>query len=124
MGEGWSDWYGLTMLSEPGDNVNGVYAVGGYATYLLSGLTTNYYFGIRRYPYSTDMTKNPLTSKDIDPGQASTHAGIPRSPIAGTTADGVHNQGEVWCVTLWDARQFDCQAWLRGGQPVDSPVGD
>ena len=104
MGEGWSDWYGLTMLSEPGDNVNGVYAVGGYATYLLSGLTTNYYFGIRRYPYSTDMTKNPLTFKDIDPGQASTHAGIPRSPIAGTTADGVHNQGEVWCVTLWDAR--------------------
>ncbi len=104
MGEGWSDWYALTMLSEPGDDVNGVYAKGGYATYLFSGLTTNYYFGIRRYPYSTDMLKNPLTFKDINPTQASTHPGIPRSPVIGTTADEVHNMGEVWCVALWDAR--------------------
>lgn len=104
MGEGWSDWYGLALLSEPGDDLNGAYAAGAYATYLLSGLTTNYYFGIRRYPYSTDMSKNPLTFRDIDPGQASTHQGVPRSPIIGTTADEVHNSGEVWSVTLWDAR--------------------
>ena len=51
MGEGWSDWYGLSLLSEAGDDTNGVYAAGGYATYLFSGLgMTNYYFGIRRYP--------------------------------------------------------------------------
>ena len=37
MGEGWSDFYPLALLSEPGDDVNGVYASGGYATYLLSG---------------------------------------------------------------------------------------
>ncbi len=104
MGEGWSDWYPLTMLSEPGDDVNGVYAAGGYATYQFSGLTQNYYFGIRRYPYCTDLTKNPLTFRDIDPAQASTHAGVPRSPIIGSTADEVHNSGEVWCVTLWEAR--------------------
>ena len=104
MGEGWSDWYALTLLSEPGDDVNGNYAAGAYATYLLGGLTQNYYFGIRRYPYTTDMTRNPLTFKDIDTGQASSHPGTPRSSIIGTTANEVHNQGEVWCVTLWEAR--------------------
>src|SRR4051812_26059374 len=55
MGEGWSDFYGLTLLSEAADNVNGNYATGGYATYLLDGLfSQNYYSGIRRYPYSTN----------------------------------------------------------------------
>jgi hypothetical protein len=104
MGEGWSDFYALSFLSEAGDDVNGVYASGGYVTYLLGGLTQNYYYGIRRYPYCTDMSKNPLTFKDIDPSQASTHTGVPRSPIIGTTANEVHNMGEVWCVTLWEAR--------------------
>lgn len=104
MGEGWSDFYGLAELSEAGDDLNGNYAAGGYATYLLGGLTQNYYFGIRRYPYSTNLTKNPLTFKDIDPLLASSHTGIPRSSIIGSTANEVHNVGEVWCVTLWEAR--------------------
>ena len=116
MGEGWSDFYALTLLSEAGDDVNGVYAAGGYATYLLSGLTQNYYYGIRRYPYCTDMTKNPLTFKDIDPAQASTHPGIPRSTIIGNTANEVHNMGEVWCVTLWDVRAnlINKYGWASG----------
>ena len=105
MGEGWSDFYALSLLSEPGDNVNGCYACGAYVSYLLSGeFTTNYYFGIRRYPYTTDTTKNPLTFKDIDPVQASPHSGIPRSRIISTKSDEVHNMGEVWGATLWDAR--------------------
>lgn len=104
LGEGWSDFYALALLSESGDDVNGCYATGGYATYQLSGLTQNYYFGIRRYPYSLDLSKNPLTFKDIDPAQASAHAGIPISPIIGNAANEVHNMGEVWCVTLWETR--------------------
>ncbi|MGA2139353.1 MAG: M36 family metallopeptidase [Verrucomicrobiia bacterium] len=104
MGEGWSDFYAESLLSQISDDPNAAYANGGYVTYQLSGLTQNYYFGIRRYPYSTDMTKNPLTFKDIDPSQASAHTGVPRSPIIGTAANEVHNMGEVWCVTLWGAR--------------------
>src|SRR2546426_4749558 len=76
-----------------------------YASYRLSGLPQNYYSGIRRYPYSTNMSKNPLTFKDIDPTQASSHPGIPVSPVfVSGAADEVHHQGEVWGVTLWDAR--------------------
>jgi uncharacterized repeat protein (TIGR01451 family) len=126
MGEGWSDFYGLSLLSEAGDDVNGVYAAGGYATYQLSGMTQNYYFGIRRYPYCTDMTKNPLTFKDIDPAQASAHTGIPRSSIIGTTANEVHNMGEVWCVTLWDARAnlINAYGWAVGNQLMLQLVTD
>jgi hypothetical protein len=105
MGEGWSDFYALCLLSEAGDDVDGNFAAGSYATYLLtSTFQDNYYYGIRRYPYSSQLTKNPLTFKDIDPAQASLHTGIPRSPAIGTTADEVHNMGEVWCATLWSAR--------------------
>ncbi len=104
MGEGWSDFYALSLLSEPGDDPNGCYPAGSYATRSLSNLTTNYYYGIRRYPYSTDPSKNPLTFRDIDPAQASVHAGIPRSPIISNTANEVHNQGEVWGSALWELR--------------------
>ena len=107
MGEGWSDFYALALLSEAGDDANAATAMGGYATYQFFGLTQNYYFGIRRYPYSTDLTKNPLTFRDIDPAQASAHAGVSISPIfpfSAANANEVHNQGEVWCVTLWEAR--------------------
>ncbi len=104
MGEGWSDFYGLALLAKPGDDVHGNHVMGGYATLGFNGLTQNYYFGIRRYPYTTDMTKNPLTFRDIDPTQASLHSGIPRSPAVGSAANSVHNAGEVWCVTLWEAR--------------------
>ncbi len=107
MGEGWSDFYALSLLSQPGDDPNANYPMGGYATLQFAGLAENYYYGIRRYPYTTDMSKNPLTFKDIDPSQAVSHAGIPISPINPFNplfADEVHNQGEVWCVTLWGAR--------------------
>ncbi len=104
MGEGWSDFYALSLLSKAGDDPNANYIEGGYVTQNFGGLAQNYYYGIRRYPYTTDMTKNPLTFKDIDPTQASTHAGVPRSPVIGSTASEVHNAGEVWFMALWEAR--------------------
>ena len=107
MGEGWSDFYALSLLSQPSDNPDAVYAMGGYPTFQLGGLTQNYYYGIRHFPYSTDTAKNPFTFKDIDPTQISPHAGVPRSPIYpfnAQEASEVHHQGEVWCVMLWEVR--------------------
>lgn len=108
MGEGWSDFYSLGLLSEANDDPNATYPWSAYSGFQLFGLTENYYFGLRRYPYSTDMAKNPLTLKDIDPTQASAHPGVPLSPWLSpfnpASADEVHNQGEVWCVTLWEVR--------------------
>ncbi|MDB6123972.1 MAG: hypothetical protein JWQ71_2965 [Pedosphaera sp.] len=105
LGEGWSDFYSLALLSKPGDDVNANYPEGSYASYqLFGGLGENYYYGIRRYPYSTDMAKCPGTLKDIDPGQASSHSGVPRNPVIGNSPAEIHNVGEIWCAALWDVR--------------------
>jgi len=134
MAEGWSDFYALSLLSAPTDNVNGNYPAGGYVSYQLQRgtvtLAENYYYGIRRYPYSTDMTKSPLTFKDIDPGQASSHAGVALNPIYGPPTPFCalndanspcepHFSGQVWCVTLWEARKNLID---RYGYPVGSTV--
>jgi hypothetical protein len=107
MGEGWSDFYGLALTAEAGDNPHGNWARGGYSRYLNSGwYSENYYYGARRYSYSTDMLKNPHTLKDIDNTQVDWHVNVPRNPTFAATQDAtqVHYQGTVWCVMLWDLR--------------------
>jgi hypothetical protein len=106
MGEGWGDFIGCCMNSQPGDDPNGVYCTGGYATkqFLSATYLDNYYFGIRRFPYCTDLNKNPETYADIDPAQQSFPPAIPRNPVIGNTANEVHNAGEIWAMTLWDVR--------------------
>ncbi len=110
MGEGWSDFYALALLTDPAADVDGVYPMASYAAYHGFGTTfdENYYYGIRRYPYCTDTNKNPLTFSDIDPAQASAHDGVPCNPLLGSfradQAGEVHSQGEVWCMMLWEMR--------------------
>src|SRR5207247_2348093 len=126
MGEGWSDFYALSLLSEPGDNPNGVYAVGGYVTFNLggSGFTDNYFYGIRRFPYTTDTHLNPLTFKDIDATQFNIGNGTyPPSPIVCSVAtvdcaSDIHNVGEIWALMLWEARA-NVIARLGGGAGND-----
>jgi uncharacterized repeat protein (TIGR01451 family) len=106
--EGNSDFFAHCYLSEAPDDVNGAYASAAYICYQLTYVNfhENYYYGGRCYPYCTDMQKNPLTFKDIDPYQILAHAGVPLSPLFTpfdpTFADEVHEVGEVWCVTLVD----------------------
>lgn len=87
MGEGWSDWYGLTILTPPDAAADGQYVVGGYAT-------RDFFAGVRHFPYSTKMAVNPLTYSDIDPATGN---------VFGDPTE-VHNVGEVWCSTLWEVR--------------------
>ncbi|MFZ4575686.1 MAG: M36 family metallopeptidase, partial [Phycisphaerales bacterium] len=105
MGEGWSDFFGLCLNAEPGDDFNAVYAFSPYITYFFNGsLRHNYYFGIRRFPYSTDTSKNPLTFADIDPGQMSFPSSVPRNDNGGLASE-VHNVGEAWCMALLECRE-------------------
>ena len=134
MGEGWSDFYALALLSEAGDDVNGNYASGAYVSYKIGGPSDlqNYYFGIRRYPYTTAMARNPLTFKDIDPAQADyCSSGAPYhttmfGPCGTSDAAEVHNSGEVWCVTLWEARAnlINRYGWAVGNQLILQLVTD
>ena len=123
MGEGWGDWYGQVMLAEPTDAVNGVYSMGGYATHLLSSTyTSNYYYGIRRFPTAllaatggpNNLPFNPLTFKHLNLGCDTTlgttttavSSAFPRSPVIATSANcsQVHNAGEIWKSMLWEVR--------------------
>ena len=97
MSEGWGDFTGMLLTVREGDNYDGVYAQVGYPA---GGQNANsHYFGLRRYPYSTDMTKNPLTFKHIADGVA-----LPVGPPIGGGGPNseVHNSGEIWATVLWE----------------------
>jgi MYXO-CTERM domain-containing protein len=96
MSEGWGDFLALHMTMREGDDVDGVYGMAGYATEALS--EASMYFGIRRYPYSTDMEKNPLTFRHITTG-VELPSDIPTNPAGPDNAE-VHNAGEVWASLL------------------------
>ncbi len=77
MGEGWSDFMSLIFTAKPGDKGTDSRGIG---TYALNERPDGY--GIRRRPYSTDMSVNEFTYKNINPE--------------------VHDLGEVWTTVLWD----------------------
>ncbi len=105
MGEGWSDFFGLALNAEPGDDFTQAYSTGSYATRDFPGIgTLNAYYGIRRYPYSIDFAKSPLLYGDINPNIGPRTYAAPRNTAFANTADEVHNVGEVWCNTLLEAR--------------------
>jgi|694.fasta_scaffold00860_6 hypothetical protein len=105
MGEGWSDFFGRALNATADEDVNATYQTGGYSVLSLgAGFADNYYFGIRRFPYSTDLNKAPQTFADLDPNQQSFPASVPRSTLIGNTATAVHNVGETWCNSLLECR--------------------
>jgi subtilisin-like proprotein convertase family protein len=135
MGEGWSDFFARSLLSAPDEDVNGVYAMGGYSTLNIdTGFTDNYYYGIRRFPYAVMTTvgpngrpHNPLTFGDIDPTQIDLSDGaFPRGPIGSSSAFQVHNIGEVWCSALLEvrARLINRMGWAAGNQRMLQLVVD
>ncbi len=79
LGEGWSDWWGLMLTQKSTDGKMDSYSIG---TYVLGQSPTG--GGIRRYPYSYDMSVNPLTYGDYN------------------SSPEVHDAGEIWCSALWD----------------------
>jgi uncharacterized repeat protein (TIGR01451 family) len=79
MGEGWSDFFSLVTTVKAGDVPQQKRGVGTYVQRQPNDGT-----GIRRYPYSTDMTISPLTFSDV------------------AQNTGVHALGEVWSNMLWD----------------------
>ncbi len=90
MGEGWSDWFALMMQLKTGDSGETPKSIG---TYLINEPTTG--GGIRNYPYSTNMTINPLTFAD-------TNGKTFLDPDDNIEKVLVHDVGEIWAATLWD----------------------
>lgn len=98
MSEGWGDFNALMLMLREGDNRDGVYAMAPYA--IADGRPDSAYFGLRRFPYSRDRTKNDLSFRHIGDENAlpTTTPGFP-----GGANSEVHNAGEVWATMMWEA---------------------
>jgi hypothetical protein len=126
MGEGWSDFFGMALLSTPNDPIHGIYTTGSYDTYRLGGtFLNNAYYGIRRFPTAVrsftggpdNRPHNPLTFADIDVTQFNISDGAFAPRFSGTP-DQVHAAGEIWCNTLWEvrARFVTRLGWAEGNR--------
>jgi hypothetical protein len=94
MGEGWSDWMALMMQLKSGDVGETAKGIG---TYAINEATTG--GGIRNFPYSTNMTINPLTFADTN---GKTYMDTDPITLVKTELVSVHDVGEIWAATLWD----------------------
>jgi hypothetical protein len=82
MGEGWSDWFGMTLTASPTDTRTTKRGVGTYVSFQpADGL------GIRPTQYTTDMTVNP-----------STYASV--ADVVNISQP--HGIGYVWNTMLWE----------------------
>jgi large repetitive protein len=111
LGEGWADFHALLLLvraedalSPAGAGFAGTYGVMNFVSAGLfpSWSPQSHYFGIRRYPYSTRRSANPLSFRMISAGTV-LPANVPRTTasVSPDTAS-VHNAGELWASALWD----------------------
>lgn len=78
-GEGWSDFFALAMTHRPGDGPNTPRGIG---TYVRNQPTSGR--GIRPYPYTRNMSTNPVIYDNI------------------RTFSVPHGVGSVWCSMVWD----------------------
>lgn len=84
----------------------GAFTIGAFAaaqtTY--DGASTNaHLFGVRRYPLSSDLARNPLTLRHIV-SNVPLPSLVPTSLSGGAGPDNAtpHNAGEVWAAAVWD----------------------
>ncbi len=101
MSEGYADFVALMMALRPGDDLSGAFAIAQHS--YAAGLDAAY-FGIRRYPYSVDTAKNPLTFRHVARGEP-LPVGPPLEPLTaafGSDNAEVHNAGEVWASALFE----------------------
>ena len=82
-GEGWSDWFALTMTARATDEGTDPRGIG---TYVSFQDPPTFGGGIRLFPYSTDMSVNPQTYDSLKDAEVS----VP------------HGVGAVWAQMLWE----------------------
>jgi hypothetical protein len=89
MGEGWSDYYAITMLLDPAlDDPEVARGMGPYALFQ----DDRHGAGIRPRPYTRDMNVQPFTYDRIKTN----------SWITGGSLALPHGVGHAWAATLWD----------------------
>jgi hypothetical protein len=100
LGEGWGDFVAQLVTLKEEDELKPTNAsfAGAYG----GGFIDHSYYGVRRYPYSTDLGKNPLMLRHIVADTPLPSAPLPRTNTVVTDNTQVHNQGEIWASALWE----------------------
>jgi MYXO-CTERM domain-containing protein len=114
MSEGWGDVQSLLLMLKEGDDPSLAFPGAAFAGVSFKDFL---YFGIRRYPYSTDIAgKSPLTFKYIANGNPlpAGEGAPPRGPGGGAVNSEVHNVGEIWASAI-----FEGYANLLAAYPFD-----
>jgi len=105
MSEGWGDFNALLMMLRPNDDRAGSFAWSVYAAssegFAEFGSTDPGYFGLRRYPYSTNRANNALSLRHIGADNALPDVPSNPEPVRAGNSE-VHNAGEVWAESLWE----------------------
>lgn len=78
-GEGWSDFFSLVMTTRSTNSAEEARGIGNFANNTAANAG-----GIRQYPYSRNLSVNPLTYGDVG------------------VIDNSHATGTIWCAMLWD----------------------
>jgi hypothetical protein len=106
MGEGWADFVALLLkvrnadrLLTGNDRFQGAYPVASWSVSNQDPLA--WYYGLRRVPYSTEFSLNPLTYGHTVLGVGAP-SGAPLAWWSGLYNPEVHAAGEVWASFLWD----------------------
>lgn len=96
--EGWGDFLALLFSVDDGDPLDAIYPMG--FNFHFDPISDRGYFGIRRYPYTTDRTVDPRSFRHMSDDQPLPE-GIPSSSLGAPNSE-PHNAGEVWASTMWE----------------------
>lgn len=96
MGEGWGDFHSLMFIAKA-DDINIAGNDKFQKAYGSGTFVEDFYYGIRRVPYSTNKEVNPLSFRHITQN-AGEDVGI--SP---TSVESPHAAGEIWATMLWES---------------------
>ncbi|MBB1365353.1 rhombosortase-dependent M36 family metallopeptidase [Pseudoalteromonas sp. SR44-5] len=96
MGEGWGDFHSLMFIAKADDiNITGNDKF--QKAYGSGTFVEDFYYGIRRVPYSTNKEVNPLSFRHITEN-AGADVGISPTSVASP-----HAAGEIWATMLWES---------------------
>jgi hypothetical protein len=96
MGEGWGDFHSLMFIAKA-DDINIAGNDKFQKAYGSGTFVEDFYYGIRRVPYSTNMEVNPLSFRHITE-DAGADVGIAPTSVASP-----HAAGEIWATMLWES---------------------
>lgn len=96
MGEGWGDFHSLMFIAKA-DDINIAGNDKFQKAYGSGTFVEDFYYGIRRVPYSTNTDVNPLSFRHI------TEAAGEDVGISPTNVASPHAAGEIWATMLWES---------------------